>query len=178
MVKATGTGAEQLSNMPTFRNRKELEGFVREKIGDDAFKRIREQRDVTERRRLLVEELHNSGLNGQSEKMAERLLLNQQELDRKEGFFSKLLKGVTAPFRWTWGVMKAHPVLSTLAVATLMIVGGYYFAGSIEKLASIVGIDKLKTFIDSSAPLGKLTHGTTPVDKFIQPAAETMSDMM
>ncbi len=80
----------------------------------------------TDRRRLLVDALHRKHpeMNGRAERVADRLLLNKQEVERKEGWFTWLVK---APFRamgWVWQKMKEHPYITAAAVIALL-----YFTG-------------------------------------------------
>lgn len=129
------------SKVPTFYRGSDLSRYLTDTMGEDTLTAIGKAKDNKERQRVLVEALRKAHpeMNGEAEKEARKLLLNKQELERKEGWFTKLWK---APFRAMGWVGKKtfveHPVLSTAVVLALL----YWFSPALlSGLAGIEGVE-------------------------------------
>ena|SRR3989338_2146838 len=110
---------------PEFRSRSEFEEYL-SCIGYRRLDRLHEAAHSTEERERLAEALRaaNPDLNGQLEGLIDHLILNDQELQRKESFLSKALKLPGHVLSAAWDTVKNHPVLTGTVVLVLL----YFFA--------------------------------------------------
>jgi hypothetical protein len=109
-------------------------------------------------------------LNGSAERVQELYRVHEQEFARKETMMGSVWNTtkevVSAPFRWTWGAFKAHPVLTTAAVAGLALggVGAYlYSAGQLEAVLSGVGLDSLSGYFTETVAQNAPLTPETPI---------------
>lgn len=119
----------------------------------------------------MVEELQRKHkLNGQSEAIERTYRLHQQEFARKETLlgttwrYTKNTVGfaadvVTAPFRWTWESFKRRPVLTTAAIAAL-IIAALYFTPTLAPTAGEYGAALIESFKGVLGRLGLATPAT------------------
>jgi hypothetical protein len=155
-----GKNVNRLSTVevPHLETLEELDTHFEQTYGPDVLKALKDssvdQADV-------VRQLHAAGLNGRSEAVERTYRLHQQEFARKESLLGKTWRWtkeaagtatdvVTAPFRWTWNSFKKRPVLTSAAIAALILAGlyftptlaptvGEYGAGLIEGFKGVLG---------------------------------------
>ncbi|MDD5623581.1 MAG: hypothetical protein PHI23_02640 [Candidatus Peribacteraceae bacterium] len=147
---ATNAGPESPPRVPTFERNADLRRY----IGEETLTALGKAKNNTDRHRLLVEALRKEHpeMNGEAEKEARKILVNKQELERKEGWFSWIVK---APFRglgWVWKkTFVEHPILTTLV---LTVAGGtlawYWLSKGAAGAAAARGAAAMKGFRDAA----------------------------
>ncbi|MFH1670159.1 MAG: hypothetical protein ABIA92_01080 [Patescibacteria group bacterium] len=122
-------GPKETFEFPVFRTREQMQEYL-EDVGYDIDRLHTLGDSVGEREGLLtsLREKHPN-LNGQGEALINHLHLNAQELNRKESWYTKLLKLPGKALRYGWETMKAHPRIS-IAVAVGLGVAALYYSGA------------------------------------------------
>jgi len=160
-----GRMRESVVEFPPVKTVEELDRHIEGTYGQDVLKTLK---DSTMDQASVLDSLHKQGLNGRAERVQELYRVHEQEFARKETMMGSVWNTtkevVSAPFRWTWSAFKAHPVLTTAAVAGLALggTGAYlYYAGQLEAALSAVGAEKVVAFFTEAAPqLAPLTPDT------------------
>lgn len=114
-------------------------------------------------RKDLIQKLE---LNGNAEAVLEGIDLNVEQLQKKESFFTKMLKLPGRTAESTLNLMKKHPVVSTLVILALAagaVAAGFYLAGEWELLLSKVGLDKILGGAEAARELIPPTPATPPL---------------
>jgi|GEM_PF-6904400 len=125
MIKATADArpGKQSEQVPVFRNKGDLESYVEQQAGAGVVDRIRAAKNTTEAKAILNEAFRSAHpeMNGDAEKMAERLSLNRNELEKKEGWFKWLLMAPIRGAKWVFKkTFVEHPILTTIAIGALL----------------------------------------------------------
>ncbi|MBU2259434.1 hypothetical protein KKC44_02395 [Patescibacteria group bacterium] len=119
-------GPKETFEFPVFRSREELQDYL-EDVGYD-IDRLHAMGDSVAEREQLITSLkeRNPTLNGNAEALVEHLRLNHQELERKESWYTKLLKLPGKALRYSWETVKAHPYITAAVVIGLTAAALYY----------------------------------------------------
>ncbi len=150
-----GQAPDDAVEFPPLQTVEELDRHVEATYGPEV---LRTLKDSTIGQGDVLEGLHKQGLNGRAERVQELYRLHEQEFGRKETLLGSVWdttkEVVSAPFRWTWNAFKAHPVMTTTAVAALALggVGAYlYSAGALESWLTGVGASNIAEFFTGAA---------------------------
>ncbi|TSC80692.1 MAG: hypothetical protein G01um101425_346 [Candidatus Peregrinibacteria bacterium Gr01-1014_25] len=162
------TSTAPQENVPPIKSHAELDHYMLEKYGEEKFALIKES--VKNQKTAM----QNSKLNPEAVRFYTTHL---QELDRKgevhKKWYQKLWGGVKetvkAPFRAVGWAFRKHPILTTLGLTILAIVGGAYMTGNLEALLSRIGVAHLDAASKAAAPGGAIMGGTTNPEFLVPP---------
>ncbi len=141
-TEAPAKGSD-IPEFPVFKDRKEMDGYLRE-LG---YGRLNEFGKTVNDREKLVDLLRkrNPKLNGQVDNLIEHLKLNKQEIERKEAWYTKVLKFPGRLLKGAWNTVKNHPYLTVGAVIAILLATGAttgYISTFLEQLFHKVGEGK------------------------------------
>lgn len=152
--------------VPAFDEGPKLHQYIEQEFGRDTLDALRKSQTNNERHIALLTAVQRKfpQLNGRATDVVQRLLLNQQELDRKESWFTRILKAPGRALSWTWGKMKEHPYLTIGAVIALLaaVAGVAYYSGGIELLLRKLGVSTTGVIGDTIKDLPIEPGGTMP----------------
>lgn len=162
-----GGAAPDSVEFPPLKSVDELDRHVEATYGREVLNTLKtsnaDQADV-------LRQLHDQGLNGSAQRVEQLYRLHEQEFARKETMLGSVWNTtkevVSAPFRWTWGAFKSHPVLTTLGVAGLALGGTaayLYYAGQLEAALTGIGLESLSGYFTETVAQNAPLTPATPI---------------
>jgi hypothetical protein len=157
-----GQTPERTLEFPPLRSVDELDRHVEGTYGTEVLTALK---DSTSDQADVLRQLHESGLNGDAERVNELYNLHTQEFARKESLLGKTWdttkEVVSAPFRYAWSSFKERPITTTLVGASLILggTGAYlYSVGALESYLASIGAAHVGSFFsEAAAELAPLT---------------------
>ncbi|MBI1812353.1 hypothetical protein HY285_04445 [Candidatus Peregrinibacteria bacterium] len=188
---AQSTDGAALDFIPATSQR-EWETRVREEVGEKEFLRIKAEQDVTKRKAMLNEAFRKSlkqrkpELNGKLEEAAkdrtDKFMLNQEQLEAKEGWVKSALLAPLRFMKWLGKkTIVEHPIVTALTVSGLLWYTGFgakIFALIQSWIASLPDGSAVKSVVEKFFPLksapGTLSPLTVPGGGVINAGAPGM----
>ena len=160
--KAPDMGVE----FPALKSVEELDRHVEATYGPEVLKALK---DSTMDQAGVLKSLHEQGLNGRAERVAELYRVHEQEFSRKQetlSLWETTKEVVSAPFRAAYYAITEYPITTAVA-ATALALGGtaayLYYAGQLEAALANVGLESLTGYFTQTVAQNAPLTPSTPI---------------